>query len=238
MAAPVLALFIGLISLMMGHDAKYQRLLSGTLVLALVAVCYLGISSNMAATDETKAQKTISSTLRGQNTNLLELLAKFKQDTGLSLEAIISKLDNWLINPSSVSTVSLKQAVLANESMEIYAADIPTNTTTQIKYYVKEIDNQTVLASLTAKGLTVAQGKATLDKDKTNAIWFGEQVSLQEVKYVAMALIRAGVQITTIKPFSGSGRKPRLIEIGSDRAFISGSAITVKQVNAAAKFSR
>lgn len=238
LAAPVLALIIGLISLMMGGEGKYQKLLTSLLVLALIAVCYLGVTSNLATSQETQEQKSIATTLLGQNSQLTKLLTDFKQDTGFSLESIIDKLNHWLINPANTSTAILKESVLANQSMEIYSTGIPTNTKTEIKYYVKEIDNSTVLDALIEKGLQVTRGKATLDQDITNAIWFGENVSIQEVKYVAMVLIRAGVEIKTIKPYSGERRKVHTIEIGSDRSFSNSRSISVAEVNQAEQFIR
>ena len=237
-AAPILALIIGLISLMSSGQEKYKKILTSLLVIALLAVCYLGVTSNISSSKETQEQKSIATTLLGQNTKLTTLLTQFKQDTGFSLESIIDKLNTWLINPEKASTTVLKEAVLADKSMEIYSVTISENTETKIKYYVKEIDNHTVLNALTEKGLSVTKGKANLDQDQTNAIWFGEQVSIQEVKFVAMALIRAGIAIRTIKPYSGQNRKIHTIEIGSDRSFNNSPSISVAEVNSAQEFVR
>jgi hypothetical protein len=50
----------------------------------------------------------------------------------------------------------------------------------------------------------------------TNAIWAGDQVPLQDVKLVGLALLRAGVNVVTVRRFhDGTGHKARLIQVGA-----------------------
>jgi len=86
--------------------------------------------------------------------------------------------------------------------------------------------------------MSVDKGIANLKDDKTNAIWFGDEVSLTEVKYVALTLIRAGVDIRTIKPYSGEGRKVNIIEIGSDRQRRNSPIYSVSKVDNSSVFTR
>jgi len=52
---------------------------------------------------------------------------------------------------------------------------------------------------------------------KTNAIWAGDDVSVSELKAVALALYRAGVDLISIERFkNGKGPKSKLIQIGAD----------------------
>lgn len=237
-ALPFLAMLIGLISLFMENQKQHKKALVSLVVIALIATCGLGINANIEAAEESEDQKLAIASLDSKNAQLITTISEFKFNTESSLSALLSKLDGWLVDPQNTSVDAIKTSVMANQSIEKDQLGFVFNNNTEIKYYVKQVDKQKVWNTLRGKGISVTKGEATLKDEKTNAIWFGGQVSLAEVKYVALTLMRAGISIQTIKPFSGQGRKVNAIEIGHDKAFSDANVLSVQQVVDADKFSR
>lgn len=52
---------------------------------------------------------------------------------------------------------------------------------------------------------------------RTNAIWYGSQVPIEDVRLVATQLRQANVMIQSIQPFENSGTKQLIIDVGADR---------------------
>lgn len=73
----------------------------------------------------------------------------------------------------------------------------------------------------------------------TNAIWFGSQVSLQDVKLIAEKLLQAKIPIQSIRRFSDPTAKPLMIEIGADRGLLSNKPVLkLEDVRNATEFKR
>ena len=235
---PVLALIVGFISLLINHHEKNKKNLVGLLVVGLVATCALGVMSNISADETSDKQGTKIDELSKNNSKLITILSEFKNNTEVGLDDIITILDSWFINPNQISISKIKESVQADQQLKSLAATMSETTNTKIKYYVKEVDNRLVIDALASKGMSVDKGKANLEDDKTNAIWFGDEVSLDEVKYVALTLIRAGVDIRTIKPYSTEGKKINIIEIGSDRQRKNNPIYSVTKIENTTTFTR
>ncbi|MEO0374660.1 MAG: caspase family protein [Cyanobacteria bacterium P01_A01_bin.17] len=105
-------------------------------------------------------------------------------------------------------------------------------------WYFQQQDSGQVKLALSALPIDPTP-KSGAQRPQTNAIWFGENVTLEDVKLVARELIQAGIPIQAIRPFSGSGRKPSRIDIGADGDIPEATPIwTVEQINNATEFSR
>ena len=85
----------------------------------------------------------------------------------------------------------------------------------RVVYYPKAADGTTIDAILAKLPLPTdrATPQSTLT---TNTLWFGDRVSLDDVKLVADALISGGVQLRAIRRFNmGSDWHAKVIEIGA-----------------------
>lgn len=99
-----------------------------------------------------------------------------------------------------------------------------------VQYFAKDFDGDVVRQALKAGGFQFIPGnpKNTLP---TNAVWVGDKVTLDNIKFVALTLVRAGVQLRSIREFRESGgRKANLIEIGADPAFVDAPVLSVEQI--------
>ncbi|MGB7947259.1 MAG: hypothetical protein WCH75_06225, partial [Candidatus Binatia bacterium] len=82
---------------------------------------------------------------------------------------------------------------------------------------------------------------AIVQQIPTNAIWFGSPVDIEDVKLVALTLIRAGVQIRAIRPIQDylvNKKDLPLIQVGADSSVVNDPPLTVEQIRAASRFTR
>jgi hypothetical protein len=99
-----------------------------------------------------------------------------------------------------------------------------------IEYFAKDNEGDGVTKALRGAGLDVIKLPGQLP-GPTNSLWAGNSVSIADVKPVALALLRAGVQLKTVRHFrDGSGPKDRVIEIGSDHDFAEAPVLTEEQI--------
>jgi hypothetical protein len=115
-----------------------------------------------------------------------------------------------------------------------------SNPDLTIRYYPQEDERRvkTVLISLGSKAVEVGNSD-TPKAPSTNAIWFGSQVSLQDVKLVAERLRQANIPIQAIRPFRDPSSKPLVIEIGADRDLPQNQhVLTLEEIRNAVDFPR
>jgi hypothetical protein len=108
-----------------------------------------------------------------------------------------------------------------------------------VNYFPKEVDQidfQELSESFRRAGFNpqqLASGGKNPDL-QTNAVWAADDVPVAQAKFVALLLMQTGLKIRALRRFKpdaqGGVRKPGTIEIGSDRAFLNGPPLTVKQV--------
>lgn len=114
----------------------------------------------------------------------------------------------------------------------------------EVYYYNKTIDEKKIVVGLEALGYQFRTAPPTryMAKKQTNAIWFGSDVPLEDVKVVALALMRAGIQIKAIRPYRSSDTNPTYksnrIEIGASVDVENRPPLTVDEVVAATGFQR
>ncbi|MEB3357603.1 MAG: CHAT domain-containing protein [Synechococcales bacterium] len=132
------------------------------------------------------------------------------------------------IRGSSPNSISI---FLHSQALTLSRSDL------RIHYFPQE-DEATVADALSPFGEVVELGVSAQAKvAATNAIWFGSQASLEDVKLVAEKLLKAGVPIQSIRPFRTD--KPLIIQVGADRELPEdGSVWTVEAVRQASDFRR
>ena len=231
---PILSLIIGAASLF--TDAKRganKKTIVSVLSLALLATCLFGIFINIDGAKENSHQKS-------QISDLIQTLKNFKKNTETGLEQIISALKDWGVSEDKVDTKLIARAYNANIIRHELINKLPPNysSNTIIKFYPKDIDSDKVKSSLAQIGLKVKKGIANLKEEPTNALWFGVDVPINEVKFVALTLLRAGINIKTIKPFKRIDSKRNIIEIGSDMNFTNSTTLDPNTVEQTTLFKR
>jgi hypothetical protein len=175
---------------------------------------------------------------------------KFENKT---LEQKKRQLEQELMNTYGLSMDSIKslssdkildRSIAANEAIKLILKNYSPNNNVIISYYNKTIDEKRVAIELSALGYKFAQKQASnhMESKGTNAIWFGSDVPLGDIKIVALALIRAGIPIRGIRPFRNNLTNPSYknytIEVGASVDLESKSPLNVKQILSAKVFER
>lgn len=120
-------------------------------------------------------------------------------------------------------------------------APAPSRAPVRIELFAKDLDQALVNQALQELGYPVLRPRALVGDTATNALWFGSAVPLQDVRVVALALIRAGVKLRAIRPIQDSlvaKKDLPLIQVGADKGVLDQPPYTVEQVLKQARFER
>ena len=147
---------------------------------------------------------------------------------------------------SFASSGALDASLVASRAVDSLAqSGAAMRAGTVVRYYPRDFERSVnvniVLPELQDAGFTLLQRPANpaMTDLGTNAIWYGVDVRLDDVKLVALLLTSAGVQVRTIRPFAdATGPKRHAIEIGADRARGNDPVFTVSGILSATTFAR
>ena len=105
---------------------------------------------------------------------------------------------------------------------------------TKVVYYPKDTDGKRVEAALKDLGFQVVEGhgNAELGKKETNAIFFGPRVKLEDLKLVAVALVKGGVTIQVIRP-SHIAANADVIQVANSQHLGSNPPFTIETIESA-----
>jgi len=79
--------------------------------------------------------------------------------------------------------------------------------------------------------VATGMGKEANKDLPTNVIRVGDSVSLDDAKFVALTLLRAGLDLKSIRRFQeGGGTKANLIEVGTDHSLLNSPSLSVSDV--------
>ncbi|MCF8373991.1 MAG: hypothetical protein K9H64_20380 [Bacteroidales bacterium] len=159
-----------------------------------------------------------------------ELMATY----GLSIDSITS------LSTSEV----LEKSLSANDGIKTIVKDYSPNKNVIVRYYAKTIDDKRIAVELESLGYGFEEKIPTagMSKKNTIALWYGAGVPIEDVKIVALALIRAGAPIKGIRPYAKSLSDPNykrfIIEAGASVDLESNPLMTVDEIKVAKEFGR
>jgi Caspase domain len=133
---------------------------------------------------------------------------------GISITGYIMYEVNKLKLSSPIPSVSASP-----KSVEPKPSQLPILTKVGLEiHYFPQGDKSIVQEALAPFGSRVKVLNSSLPPElPTNAIWFGSQVPIEDVRIVAAQLRRANVLIQSIQPFKDLESKQSVIDIGADR---------------------
>lgn len=190
----------------------------------------------------TKALKLQSDSLNGILDNLKNTAANYKKnvdsvkkfyeylsyeyvkDFGWSKDDVISK------NPTIVT-----RSKQAHDSIIALLKSETVKIGTNVRYYTKKTDKGRVDITLLKCGLRALYifNDSYLDSVKTNVIHYSASVPEANVKLIAYALLRAGIDLKAIEPYpkeSELNGKANSIEISGNKEYEGRKAMTVEDV--------
>ncbi len=226
---PLLALALAVIPL--ASDLRQKRPIAFLLLMLLMAstgaaVWYNNRDSQSAKTRQADDQKQINGLIQISQraaTNTDWIKDRLTQSGNLTALRLI----DTAIHADSERT-KLASAIAPN------AADV------HVIYYPKHVeDSAKVQAALESAGFHVELQKPRLTDVKTGVVWAGDEVPLDVAKFIALTMLRAGVEIKAVHRFAnGSGPKAHLVEIGADAALASAPPLTVDAITSITRLER
>lgn len=141
---------------------------------------------------------------------------------------------------SSIPEASLQAVEAANQILSRSSGTRRSDITIVVyaKELEKEVNTSVVIPSLQELGFRIDTRTSGLQRVESNAIWFGSDVHIDDVKLVAYQLIGAGLPIKAIRPFRNPQAKATRIEIGGDASIVNRPLLTVEEIRAASEFTR
>lgn len=231
---PVLALLAGAISLFVDPRDPQKKKLIYALLLLMLLTCAFQIYFGYV--DQQQVQKERLNI--EESTNILVTLAGY----GYSSDQLVTVLQQASAhNPDINALPKVQQSSKAAEELKMLGSPQPERQGhVTIEYFPRDVDAEKVRGALENLGFIVKPGNTQYPEVPTNAVWFGNQVTANEVKRVAYVLIRAGVQIKAIRRFEASApsQDALLIQVGGDPQLVSKPTMTVEQIRNAPDFPR
>jgi hypothetical protein len=233
-------------------EAAKKKLVIFILVFSAIASIAISISrhqSDVAQRQAADAQKkrddaNIDYLMKGTD-DIKGLLARFLAGSGVA-QARVENIREKGLSSSDVQLVQM--GITGDDLLKTLLSPVQAENQkqqTRVVYYPKDVDPRDVngpalLASLKQAGFEVTPSLVGRRNPNlaTNAIWAADDVPIEQVKFVAYTLMRAGVEIRAIRTFSGSGRKPHQIEIGADAAIVGLPPLTFDKIQEMQSLSR
>ena len=227
---PLISLLSGIISLKIDPKEDKAKAWMVTAVLVVSAVA-TGVSGTL---DDSKQQKE-SAAAKQQISQLIDTDHNLSQDVGTVKAGVFSLLAKW--GYSSTTIEQIQQSEKAdNARAQVLPAQLSVNNKRKVaekltvEYFPKDFDGAVVKQALQEGGFEFKPGKPK-NNLPTNSMWVGDSVSVDNIKFVALTLVRAGVQLRSIRRFrDGSKQKAYRIEIGADPAMADAPVLTVEQI--------
>ena len=135
---------------------------------------------------------------------------------------------------------AVRESKLANTKIIERLTSHEIDVNTAIRYYSRRSDSERVVRSLKKcafRDFYLFNGSFD-DPTPTNTIYFSKDVNIEDVKIVAYALIRAGLKVKQIKPYTAYAQKQKSgsIEIAGIPGNESNNALSVQYIADAAAF--
>lgn len=242
----------GLISLFLDPKNRKAWWAKPTLVLFIIIPASLAIAFGQQKTENAKQQALQAKEQHRKDQLQILALQRELQSVGKGVGRAVEGLQTLLIGfgftPETAAIASPERISKSKEANSLVQAAVNSSTASikserrriVVQYFPKNVDPDVIEKTLSALGFTFMTG-VPQQQGATNAIWFGTDVPLSDVKLVALTLVRAGVDLKTIKPFRRSHPVPDrnlLIQVGTDGDFSEQPSLTINQISNAPGFFR
>jgi outer membrane murein-binding lipoprotein Lpp len=231
---PAISLLSGIASIQIDPKSNKKWVLILIMIASATGSVVLGASDNK---DKANQEQVISS-VRDLSTKI----AATTQKTDSTVANISSELSSFGLSPQAVNVV--RQALKADTARQALVGKVAEanrqNSPPTITYYPKDVDGPMVVKALQEGGfrVTLAVGNLHNAALTTNAVWSGEPVGLEQAKFVALTLVRAGVGIRYIGRVEGRSKNENVIEVGSSAEHQKDPVLSVDQIEQLQSFMR
>ena len=218
-AISILTLIIGILSLFVSKETKNKI----SLWILIILLSISSVTSIYIELTKNNENKIISSKIENtldntKNTfeNTIKILDLLTNDFAMKNDSLIIYNNDVLIN-----------SLNADKYIKLYEDKIRNlnKVKATIQYFPKDFDSQKIKEILTQSDFNIEILKPN-NKIITNSIWYGNNVDKNELKYISLLAIRAGIDIKKIKHIN----KNNIIQIGADPEFINAKSISLEEI--------
>ncbi len=233
---PLVALVGGLISLFVDSKDKGKR---GLFVFVFIATALLTILFNVQESDKKDIELKNANKEKDETRRvLLNITEQTKEVPNLVLwlkKFGFTEANAKVATPDIVNKAFDANA-LYNQYLKQFSQRLGSDVT--VEYFPKDVDGEKVFTAIRNAGLKVVEKRPVRD-EATNSIWVGDEVPTDDWKLVSFVLLRAGVNLVSIRPFrDGTGSKAKLIQVGADASLIGQVPLTSSQIATMPSLSR
>jgi hypothetical protein len=218
---PSISLASGILSLQIDPKSNKKWL--------LIAIMVLSATGSVASSMKDNKDKATQNQIIDSINKLSGKIAATTNRTDITVTNISALL-------SGFGNSQAVQALQADSVLQTLTAKVKDanrkSSPPLITYYPKDVDGPRVVQALESGGFQVAQGIGNLNNSTlpTNAVWGGAPVGIEQAKFVALTLVRAGVGIRYIGRIEGASSGKNVIQVGASAQHQSGPLLTVDQI--------
>lgn len=242
----------GLISLFLDPKNRKTWWAKPTLVLFILAPAGLAIAFGQQKAEVARQQALRADEQHRKDQQVIAELQNQLKSVGVNVDSAVTGIKALLLGfgftpetagaatPERIA-ISQKANILVNAAVE--ASDASSKTERQkitVQYFPKNVDPIVIKNTLSSLGFTFIEGFPQ-QRGATNAIWFGNDVPISDVKLVALTLVRAGVDLKAIRPFRKNHpvtNRNFLIQVGTDEDLSGIPSMTIGEISATKAFIR
>ncbi|HET9441539.1 MAG TPA: hypothetical protein VFO52_15290 [Longimicrobiales bacterium] len=200
-----------------------------TLVLCVGALLWLGFSFyQVVRLGEQKTQLAAEvQLLEKQSDSLVDVRNALLKELGYSPERVQTR---------AIDDHAIAQTLKAGEARRniVEKSDAHTRENITIQLFSRSVDRGVIAGELKGLGFEVVAkepNRLIPAEVRTNGVFYGPQVTCDEVKLVALTLLRAGVELKVIEPFADPRGRNRIVQVGSKNPPPRDHPITAEEIN-------
>ncbi len=236
-AAPLLALILGVITLLANPPKRGEKwhklILMWSILLMLIATSAVTAYLNY---DDTQDAKQKSNELRNNLFELQDRNRRMEDEVAANVKQVQVIVERILRQGYALPSLRGRKD---DEISNIFEADKKwqemvlarqNNNNRQgsgdesIQYFVKDVDDPAYLVTLKEAnliGLNVEFRKSKHPEVPTNSIWASESVPADDVRLLALTMIKNGIRLKYVGSFcpKSDQRNQRLIQIGAEKEY-------------------
>jgi hypothetical protein len=234
---PLVSFFSGFASLEIDPKAQPKK---RWILVVLLAVALLGsVGSSLQENWDKQRDQQSATAQKASDQKRIDLLMASVHDLSGKSDSILGALRSWGVQPETVERIQQsREADQARSQLLIETKAGNAQQQTSVLYFPKDVDGPKVVAALEQGGFSVVQqSRGERNQIATNSVWVGDAVAddpakFVRAKFVALTLIRAGVEIKAVKRLrDGTGNRANLIEVGADPGIRNLRPLTVADID-------
>jgi hypothetical protein len=232
---PFITMIVGIVSIFVNPKQKNRRWLVITLVVSFLLGCGAEIYFNY---EKDRSAKQNTEWNRSHINSLTDVILSFRKETSNQFKNLKLLLKDFGWSDRYVGRI--EESITANiERSELSKrSSIEPRRRITIEYFPKDVDGRTVRKAIEELGFRLKEKRPVIGYIPTNAIWYGSEVRIEDLKLLAFTLIRAGVEIRAIRSYQVEKNRSQVIQVGADVSIKNKPVLSVNEIRDTKMFTR